>query len=78
MLLPDLFDELRKKDPEGTHLLETKDCSWNEEQNKATAVTYDGNNKIVILAYAVVDVENKDNWVWFHERLREDFPFLLM
>ena len=25
------------------------------------AVTYDGNNEIVILAYAVVDVENKDN-----------------
>ena len=37
------------------------------------AVTFDGNNEIVILAFAVVDVENKDNWCWFHERLSEDF-----
>ena len=38
------------------------------------AVTYDACNEIVILAFAVVDVENKDNWVWFHDRLTEDFP----
>ena len=38
------------------------------------AVTYDANNEIVILAFAVVDVENKDNWVWFHDHLTEDFP----
>ena len=38
------------------------------------AVTFDGNNEIVILSFAVVDVENKDNWVWFHEKLQEDFP----
>ena len=38
------------------------------------AVTYDAYNEIVILAFALVDVENKDNWVWFHDRLSEDFP----
>ena len=38
------------------------------------AVTYDANNEIVILAFAVVDVENKDNWIWFHDRLTTDFP----
>ena len=38
------------------------------------AVTFDGNNEIVILSFAVVEVENKDNWVWFQERLQEDFP----
>ena len=38
------------------------------------AVTFDANNEIVILSFAVVDVENKDNWVWFHGKLQEDFP----
>ena len=27
------------------------------------AVTFDGNNQLVLLAFAVVDVENSDNWV---------------
>ena len=113
MLLPDLFQELKLQDPDGTHLLESQECSWNNDLKQfrrcyvalsfmkhfwkrslirmividgthtklnafkhiiLIAVTYDGNNEIVILAFAVVDVENKDNWVWFHERLREDFP----
>ena len=38
------------------------------------AVTYDANNEIVILSFAVVDVENKDNWVWFQNKLQEDYP----
>ena len=38
------------------------------------AVTFDANNQIVILSFAVVDVENKDNWIWFHDKLRNDFP----
>jgi MULE transposase domain/SWIM zinc finger len=38
------------------------------------AVTFDGNNMAVILAYAVVDVENADNWTWFKECLEQDFP----
>ena len=38
------------------------------------AVTFDANNEIVILAFGIVDVENKDNWVWFHDRLKRDFP----
>ena len=38
------------------------------------AVTFDGNNQIFILAFAIVDVEDQDNWVWFHEHLKQDFP----
>ena len=39
------------------------------------AVTFDSNNEIVILSFAVVDVKNKDhNWMWFHEKLQKDFP----
>lgn len=38
------------------------------------AVTFDGNDQVIILAFAVVSVENADNWVWFKERLDEDFP----
>jgi MULE transposase domain len=38
------------------------------------AVTFDGNNQVSILAFAVVDCENADNWTWFKERLEEDYP----
>jgi MULE transposase domain len=38
------------------------------------AVTMDGNNKTLLLAYAVVFVENKDNWLWFLQALISDFP----
>ena len=38
------------------------------------AVTFDGNNQVQVLAFAVVDSENGPNWVWFKERLEEDFP----
>ena len=38
------------------------------------AVTFDANNEVVILAFAIVDVENKGNWVWFHDKLSKDFP----
>ena len=38
------------------------------------AMTFDSENQIVILSFAIVDVENKDNWVWFHEKLQENFP----
>ena len=113
MLLPDLYKELQLQDPDGTFLLESQNCLWDEERKQfrrsyvalsfmkhfwkkalirmvvidgthtklddfkhiiLIAVTYDGNNEIVILAFAVVDVENKDNWVWFHEHLSQDFP----
>ena len=113
MLLPDLFRELKEQDAEGSHLLESHNCPWDEEKQQfhrcyialscmkhfwskaiikmividgthtklsdfkhiiLLAVTFDGNNEIVILSFAIVDVENKDNWVWFHEKLKTDFP----
>ena len=37
-----------------------------------TAVGRDGNNHIFPVAWAVVTVENKDNWSWFLELLGED------
>jgi hypothetical protein len=38
------------------------------------AVTFDGNNELMILALAVVDIENGDNWLWFSQLLVADFP----
>jgi len=38
------------------------------------AVSYDGNNELVHLAYAVCDIENANNWEWFLSRLINDFP----
>ena len=37
-------------------------------------MTFDGNNELTILAFAIVDCENGDNWTWFKERLEADFP----
>ncbi|XP_047173523.1 uncharacterized protein LOC124841314 [Vigna umbellata] len=37
-----------------------------------TAVARDGNEQMCPLAYAVVEVENKDNWQWFLELLIDD------
>ena len=37
-----------------------------------TAVGRDGNNHIFPVAWAVVTVENKDNWSWFLELLGDD------
>ena len=37
-------------------------------------VTFDANNEIVLLSFAIVDVEDKNNWVWFHEHLKNDLP----
>ena len=38
------------------------------------AVTFDAENKIVVLAAALVPVENAENWTWFHRNLKQDFP----
>ncbi|XP_039687906.1 uncharacterized protein [Medicago truncatula] len=36
------------------------------------AVGQDANNQIFVIAYAIVDVENKDNWKWFQTLLHDD------
>lgn len=36
------------------------------------AVGRDANNHIYPLAWAVVNVENKDNWIWFLQKLKKD------
>ncbi|KAK7305535.1 hypothetical protein VNO77_43441 [Canavalia gladiata] len=37
-----------------------------------SAVGQDSNNHIWVIAYAVVDVENKENWTWFLDLLHND------
>ncbi|KAI3502228.1 hypothetical protein L1887_30260 [Cichorium endivia] len=37
-----------------------------------SAIGRDANNQIFLIAWAVVCVENKDNWKWFMENLTED------
>ena len=37
-----------------------------------SAVGRDGNNQIYPIAWAVVSVENKDNWSWFMQCLMQD------
>ncbi|CAL2274390.1 unnamed protein product [Prunus armeniaca] len=37
-----------------------------------TAVGVDGNNGYFSLAYAVVDIESKDSWIWFFNLLIKD------
>ena len=33
------------------------------------AITYDSNNDQILLTYAIVTSETKDNWVWFRHEL---------
>jgi hypothetical protein len=37
------------------------------------AVSHDGNNELVLLAYAICDVENERNWTWIGQQLAKDF-----
>ncbi|XP_021714957.1 uncharacterized protein LOC110682915 [Chenopodium quinoa] len=39
------------------------------------AVSKDGNNNIFPVAWAIVEVENKDNWTWFLDLLLKDTGF---
>ena len=38
------------------------------------AVSYDGNNELVHLAYCICDIEITENWLWFRDKLISDFP----
>ena len=44
------------------------------KQTILLAVTYDGQNELCILAFACLEAENADNWVYFKECLHLDFP----
>jgi hypothetical protein len=50
------------------------------DQTVLLAVAFDGNNKHIILAYAIVTSETEANWVWFQSQLLNDFsgPFILL
>jgi transposase-like protein len=37
------------------------------------ACTLDSNNEILPLAWAVVPIEDKENWIWFLKNLKESF-----
>ena len=37
-----------------------------------SAVGQDANNHLFVIAFAVVDIENKDNWTWFLQLLHSD------
>ncbi|KAL2608914.1 hypothetical protein R1flu_027487 [Riccia fluitans] len=41
-----------------------------ERSAKATATAVDGNNRIIVLAYGVAPVEDRDTWTWFVENLK--------
>lgn len=40
------------------------------------AVGVDGNNEFYPVAYAIVEVENGENWRWFLEMLRDDLSIV--
>ena len=42
-----------------------------------TAIGRDGNNQVYPIAWAVVEVENRDNWLWFLELLVADLGLQL-
>ena len=41
-----------------------------------TAVGKDGNNGVYPIAFAVVEAETKDSWIWFMKRLLDDIGSL--
>ena len=38
------------------------------------AVSYDANNELVMLAYAICNIENEANWNWFLTKTNSDLP----
>ncbi|XP_031375420.1 uncharacterized protein LOC116189820 [Punica granatum] len=42
-----------------------------------SAVSQDGNNSFYVIAYDIVNVENKENWIWFLENLANDLGDLV-
>ncbi|PKI62317.1 hypothetical protein CRG98_017318 [Punica granatum] len=42
-----------------------------------SAVSQDGNNSFYVIVYGIVNVENKENWIWFLENLVNDLEDLV-
>ncbi|CAI6011212.1 unnamed protein product [Closterium sp. NIES-65] len=53
---------------DGTHLISAQKAVL------LIAVTIDGNQEILLLAWALVESENKDAWTWFLKLFLEGFP----
>ncbi|CAI5993353.1 unnamed protein product [Closterium sp. NIES-65] len=53
---------------DGTHLISA------QKSVLLIAVTIDGNQEILLLAWALVESENKDAWTWFLKLFLEGFP----
>lgn len=53
---------------DGTHIGSTL------KQTLLVATTKDGNNNIAVLAFAIVQSESKDSWLYFCQKLKEAIP----
>ncbi|CAL2254955.1 unnamed protein product [Prunus armeniaca] len=67
----DYAEELKKANKGSTVIIKNK---MNEPYigQVLTVIGVDGNNGIYPVAYAIVEVESKSNWIWFLELLIED------
>ncbi|RDX93492.1 hypothetical protein CR513_24243, partial [Mucuna pruriens] len=61
-----------KKASKSRHLLIITSAIGSSKTSKLHEIRQDVNNHIFVIAYAIVDVENKDNWKWFLILLHED------
>ncbi|GKA92650.1 mutator type transposase, partial [Tanacetum coccineum] len=63
--------ELKEQNPDTTIKIDVERC-FDVERQILTSVGVDPNNGIYPLAYAVVESEKKDSWLWFLDCLGDD------